>query len=544
MTDTAKKAKIRRKTPKVRGAHSAITTFFSGVFFLTLSNFLTKLCGLFLKVPLTNTLGDTGMAYFNLAYAVYKWFYMISTAGLPVAAAVLSAECATEKDPLLRSASLLRVRRTIVSMFCVVGAIGSLGMFFGAPLFAHLQGVERAATAIAATAPALFCICIASALRGYYQGLSELLPTSVAQVVEAGAKMGFGLIFAAYATHKGLPLPLIAAYAISGLGVGSLLGMLVMLVFLPLVSKRAGILPHTVAALNSKKERLVSRLWRIAVPVTLTASVLSLSDMLDSMTVIRRLVYGGMEHTEALRLYGNYTSLAVPMFNLPPILIYPVTTALIPLLTASYAKVKKAEFHAVSKTALSATMMIAMPCAAGMSALSEPILRLFFRADLAATGAPLLRVLALGIVFLSLLAMTNAILQATDHARLPLYAMLAGAAVKFVASYTLCAIPKIGIYGSPISTVLCYGVMAVCNLIFVIRKTGTVLSASACLKPAFVSLICALTAIFAYHFLLPRVFHTVATLASVSIAAAVYLAVLWGIGGLKELKFILTELRK
>ena len=139
-----------------KNGETCTNRFAQGVFFLTLSNLLTKLCGLFLKVPLTNTLGDTGMAYFNLAYAVYKWFYMISTAGLPVAAAVLTAQYRTEPDPLRRQAMLLRVRNVTLGAFCIMGGVGSLCMWVGAPLFARLQGVEDVAAPIAAVAPALF----------------------------------------------------------------------------------------------------------------------------------------------------------------------------------------------------------------------------------------------------------------------------------------------------------------------------------------------------------------------------------------------------
>ena len=145
--------------------------FAYGVFFLTVSNLLTKICGLFLKVPLTNTLGDTGMAYFNLAYAVYKWFYMISTAGLPVAAAILTAKYAAESDSISRAAILRRIRNVTLGAFVLLGLLGSLCMFFGAPLFAFLQGAQNAASSIAVIAPALLFICITSALRGWYQGL-------------------------------------------------------------------------------------------------------------------------------------------------------------------------------------------------------------------------------------------------------------------------------------------------------------------------------------------------------------------------------------
>ena len=64
----------------------------SSVLVYTLANILTKVIGVFFKIPMLSLLGDTGMGYFNTAYQVYVWFYMISTAGLPVAVSTLVAE--------------------------------------------------------------------------------------------------------------------------------------------------------------------------------------------------------------------------------------------------------------------------------------------------------------------------------------------------------------------------------------------------------------------------------------------------------------------
>lgn len=507
-----------------------------GVFFLTVSNVLTKLCGMFLKVPLTNALGDTGMAYFNLAYAVYKWFYMISTAGLPVAAAVLTARFAGEGD--IRCENLRRVRNVTLGAFCAVGIFGSLCMFFGAPLFASLQQVENAVASISAIAPALFCICIASALRGWYQGLGSLLPASIAQVAEACTKMVCGLCFGTYAISRGYPIYTVAAYAIFGLTAGCLLGMLVMLIALPVVHKK-----HRIP-LTSKQDRasgtdavscshLLHQLLRIAIPVTLSASVLSLCDMLDSMIVIRRLCGAGMAEDEALRLYGNYTALAVPMFNLPPILIYPVTTALIPVITAAFENKKEPDKRSrLVTTSISATAYIALPCAAGMSVMAEPLLRLLYRDDLAATGAPMLKILSIATFFLSMLAMTNAILQAADHARYPVYSICAGAVVKLISSWVLCGRPELGILGTPLSTVLCYTTMALCNLYFVVRATGISLPLFRALwKPALCSVLCAFTASAAFGLLYGRISEAIATLGAVVIGGITYLAAMIAVRG-------------
>ncbi len=498
--------------------------FFSGVFFLTLSNVLTKVCGLFLKVPLTHMLGDDGMGYFNLAYAVYKWFYMISTAGLPVAAAVMTARYAAETTEK-RGYLLRRMRNVTLGSFCAVGLAGSLCMWIGAPLFASLQKVDDASYAIAAIAPALFFICIASALRGWYQGLGTMLPASVSQVIEAVAKMGFGLLLGAYAIRRGKSLCVIAAYAISGLSIGSFLGMLVMLAAMLPVQRKHGVFKTERPRNTEPWTVLLGRLWRFALPVTFSASVMSLCDMLDSMIVIRRLSGCGVPPEQALRLFGNYTSLAVPMFNLPPILIYPVTTALIPIITAASGRKKDGnrKRDEMIRTALIVTSWIALPCTAGMSVLAKPLLSLLYREDLAATGAPLLQILAFAVYFLLMLAMTNAILQATDHARYPVYSMILGAVVKLVSSWILTGRSEIGILGTPISTVLCYAAMAMCNLYFVLKKTDVKLPLfSTVIYPAAASAFCAFSARACHRVLLGTMPDVLLTLLAVCIGAAVY----------------------
>ncbi len=526
------------RTGKERGERGLVL----GVIFLTVSNLLTKVCGLFLKVPLTNALGDTGMAYFNLAYAVYKWFYMISTAGLPVAAAVLTARYAQEPDREIRSAVLRRVRNVSLLAFLVLGTVGGLCMYFGAPVFAALQGAPDGTSSIAAIAPALFCICIASALRGWYQGLECQLPTAIAQVAEALGKMTCGLYLAAYALSRGYQISTAASYAAAGLSVGCLLGMAVMLISHPFVVRRYGIRGH-VSAVPVSWKTVLGQLWRIALPVTVSASVMSLCDMLDSMIVIRRMCTAGLDTQEALRLYGIYTALAVPMFNLPPILIYPLTTALIPVISA--VRDKREECQRVISGALSLTAIIAFPCSAGMCLMAEPILRLFYRADLAQTGAPLLAALAPAVLFLSMFAMCNAILQAIGAARYALYAILTGAAVKLVCVWFLVGNADIAIMGSPISTVLCYALMTVTALGFVMRKTAAVTGLFPMLwRPAAAALFCAVTARAGYRLLVCHMPDTVSTLLAILIAALTYLAALLALGGLRGDALALLSKRK
>ena len=66
--------------------------FFSGVAILTLATIVVKVIGLLYKIPMMKILGEEGMGYFNSAYEIYTFFYILATAGLPVAVSILISE--------------------------------------------------------------------------------------------------------------------------------------------------------------------------------------------------------------------------------------------------------------------------------------------------------------------------------------------------------------------------------------------------------------------------------------------------------------------
>ena len=101
-----------RENKRVRGTQ----TFLSGVLVLTAANLVSKVIGLIFKIPLTNMLGNEGMGYFNTAYQIYTWLYMVSTAGLPVALSMMVSARFARRD--LYSAK--RVYKVALLMFLML----------------------------------------------------------------------------------------------------------------------------------------------------------------------------------------------------------------------------------------------------------------------------------------------------------------------------------------------------------------------------------------------------------------------------------------
>ncbi len=453
-----------------RSGNKSRHIFFFGVLFLGSANVLVKIIGLLFKIPMSYALGDEGMGYFNSAYQIYTWLYMLSTAGLPVAVSILIAAARAKGDaPRVR-----RIFGVTKVTFVILGAAGTAAMMLFADGFAAAIGTPNAGPAIFAIAPTLFFICISSAMRGYFQGYRYMAPPAVSQVLEALGKLLIGVLLAFRAVRLGYSLPYIAAYAVAGLAVGEAAGMFYLMAAKWLYEKKNRFAVSSAAEVTpvASGTAVFGELLRIALPITAGASVMSLTGLLDLVLVQRRLQTIGYTVGAATAFYGNYTTLVVPMFNLPPALIYPLTTALTPALSAAVAAGNRVAAEKQTQTVMRLSSLIALPAALGMAVFSRPILSLFFRSDMVERAAPLLSCLAPAVFFLSLLTVTNAVLQANGMAARPMIAMLVGGAVKLVSSYVLLGIPAVGVAGVPLSTLLCYFFALAVNLSALARHVG------------------------------------------------------------------------
>ena len=175
-------------TKKTRGGSS----FLSGVVALTAANLFVKVVGLLLKIPLRGILTDEGMVFYNNAYDIYAFFFTVSTVGLPTAISMLISE----DRAIGNKREIKKIYKVAMLLFVIVGLVGTSVMFFGAPLFESAYKIDKSAYCIMAVAPTLFFICLASALRGYFQGYQYMVPTAVSEVIEALGKMALGLLFA------------------------------------------------------------------------------------------------------------------------------------------------------------------------------------------------------------------------------------------------------------------------------------------------------------------------------------------------------------
>ncbi|MBQ7337753.1 MAG: polysaccharide biosynthesis protein [Clostridia bacterium] len=479
-----RRADAHTKHSKNETAHSQGSavgkTFFSGVLVLTLSTVLVKIIGLFYKIPMLRYLGSVGMGYFNAAYEWYAMLCVITTAGLPIAVSMLiSKENSQQGTKAMRARAIRRIERLSMRIFLIFGLIGSVVLFFGAGFISDLIDSPMTVYALRAVAPTMFFSCVSASYRGYFQGFQNMKPTAISQLIEAVGKLVLGIAFAHLAKRAGMDEAHIAAFAMLGLSLGVAIACLYLAIY------RAR---YTIGATSSENvghdtrrpltvratSPLLRQLLTIAVPVTLSSSVLSLTKIVDMAMILRCLQEIGYTTEEANALYGIYTTMAVPIFNLVPALLTSVSLALIPTLSAQIS----VGDHQAQKDTVSAAMrltaLLSLPASLALALYSRPVLSLLFHPDMQdlASAAPMLSLLAVSVAFSGMITTTNATLQAFGQVRVPIVSMLFGSAVKLLSAYILISQPDINILGAPISTLLCNSVIVGINLQVLYRRTG------------------------------------------------------------------------
>ena len=487
-------------------------------------------------------LGDEGMGYFNTAYQIYTWLYMLSTAGLPVALSLMISEFNAGG----RHRDSRRIFRLTLLLFSSIGLLGTLAMVVFSKNIARFISAELAYLCITVIAPALFFVCVSSAVRGYFQGHRNMLPTAVSEIIEAVCKMGIGITLGLYAIGKGYPLYRVAAYAILGVTVGVALGAIFLAITAAISSKNRQIDLDELDRPSPQGERLsdgrlLKSFLKIAIPVMLSSSLLSMSSMLDTMIIIRRLKETGLAEAAAVALYGNYTAYCVTLFNLPPVLIYPIVNTLIPSVSAAKANGNREKVNLFVEKSLKLSALIALPCAAGLGVMSEPVLKLIFSSEESATmAAPLLSALAPSVFLIGTMAVTNAVLQASKKLSYSVFSMVCGALVKAALAYTL-PLVKIGeqylnMYAAPLSTIAFYLTITSLNVFFIVRETDIRIPVFKIFsRPLVATVFCAASAASSYALLIYAFgYQKIFTLVSIGIAAAVYGIMLILLGGVTK----------
>ena len=445
------------------GETSKKQTFLHGAALLALATAVVKVIGAFYKIPLKMIIGDQGYGYFITAYDIYSVLLMISTAGLPIAMSRMISQASS----LGHYGQVRRVYQTARYIFLTLGIVSTAVMMLFSKQLAAFQKQPDAQAAIFCLGPCALLMCVMATYRGFFQGQGNMRPTSNSQMLEAVVKLLVGLV-AAYAVMRYTNrIALAAGAAIFGVTVSCLISAVY------LKSKQA---PAYKELPGSDKQpwsygRTAKQLLAIAVPITIGSAGLQLLTVLETNLYMGQLLTaGGMSQNTADITKGIY-NMTQTVFNMPCAFMVPITTSVLPAITAQLTLRNDAGVRATEESAARITGLLSLPCAVGLVVLSRPVMSLLggYSGESLDLAGNLLSVLGINVFLYAIIQYTNVVLQSHGKPSIPVVNMLLGGTLKLAVVYLLVGNPNIGILGAPMGMLLCYGLIGAMNLIAISR---------------------------------------------------------------------------
>ena len=421
--------------------------FLQGAALLALATAAVKVIGALYKLPLNAIIGEKGFGYFYTAYDIYNVLLLISTAGLPVAVSkMISAASAMGHYNQVR-----RVYNTSRIIFLSLGLISSLLMTLFCRQLAVFQEQPDAWFAILCLGPCAFLVCLLSTYRGFFQGQSNMLPTSISQVLEAAIKLVVGILAAVVLLKITESVSLAAGGAILGVTTSCLISAFYLR---GKFTKEYRVLPQTGEKVTSYGET-AKQILAIAVPITIGTAGLQLLTVLEAKVYMAQLLASGMSQGEADTVKGIY-NMTQTIYNMPCSFIFPITISVIPALTAHLTTGNHAAVKSTEESTARITALIALPCSVGLALLAGPVTGLLggYEGENLALATQLMALLGICIFLHAVVLVTTSLLQAHNHAVVPVVNMLISGVARIIIVYILTGNPNIGLLGVPIGSIL------------------------------------------------------------------------------------------
>ncbi|HZK55588.1 MAG TPA: polysaccharide biosynthesis protein [Desulfosporosinus sp.] len=435
-------------------------TFVYGATILLGANLVNRVLGFVFQYLIMNNIGGEAYGLFNMVFPVYMLALVITTAGIPLAI----AKMVSEEVSLGRTGQAHGIFRLAFWILFTSGAVVSTSLYFVTPFLAHrIFPDPRVLTIFQICTPAIFIVSISSAFRGYFQGLQNMVPTAISQICEQFVRVAVGYTAAMRLLHAGVE------WAAAGLALGMLAGELVGL--LVIAVQYQFILP------KSKGERqevgystrhILAKLWNLAAPVTAGRLLATALAALDVLLIPKCLQLAGYGAREATTLFGQLGGAAFTLLTFPSVVTFALAAALVPAISEAASRRQLHVVRARSAEAIRLTILIGLPCLIILFYFALPLTSFFKSRDIAS----ILRVLALGGIFLYIQQTTTGILQGLGKVHLPVLHSIIAAIIRIPILVYLTSLPQWGLRGTALAYTVGYIVMAVLNIVSISRYTG------------------------------------------------------------------------
>lgn len=191
----------------------------------------------------------------------------------------------------------------------------------------------------------------------------------------------------------------------------------------------------------------------------MVAGLQNAGGLVDTINVKSRLLAAGFSKEESTRLFG-VLGFYNTLLNVPFALVTALSAAIFPKIIQAYTQKNRKELKAQMSYSFKITYLITIPAAVGLSMLSKDVYLMLFNTT---SGYELLKYGSVVLVFMSISAIQNIILQGINKVYLVLSTAFLSIMLKFIINYFLVAIKDINILGAIFASFFAFLVPVIIN---------------------------------------------------------------------------------
>jgi len=500
-------------------------SFVNAAIILTVAGFVARLFGFAYRIYLSNIIGAEGMGLFHLVFPVYAGIVLTITAGVSISVSRMVAEQQARGN----TSNLHRI--TVCGLLIVLsaGALISLFIFFNAGMLStRVLGDARTYRALLLMAPCIPAVVAAAALKGYFYGIQQVMPTAFSQVAEQVVKIGFIIIMAGKLAANDVGYA--CAVATLSTALGEIANLLVLTVIYKIKRKLA---PLEKRGKQFRKRHILSALLKASVPISANRLVMSILSAAELILIPARLASGGLEYKSSMEVFGRLTGMALPLITFPSLVTNSLATALVPAISESVSLKKYRLVNTRISKSIRITIILGIIFTALFINYPDQIGNLLYRRE---NIGEILYSLSYSCVFIYMQQTLAGVLNGLGKQALILRNTVIGSLMRIAA--VLFLVPVYGIRSYIWGLIASYLLTAVLDLSVIHKVTGLVFDLREWLfKPCLAGIAMVLTGKYIYYFFTIFKYSETITV-MLTIAAFVIISVLLmtftGVIGIKE----------
>ena len=408
---------------------------------LIIAGMITRLLGFINRIVVARLMGEEGVGLYMMAMPSLFLIITLTQIGLPIAISKRVAEANAMNDKH-------KIKQIITLSLLIIACtsiIFTTCMIVLAPFVSnYLLTDSRTLFPLLAISPVVPIIAITSVIKGYFQGMQNMKPQSIAIVIEQVIR-----ISAVYFLVS-LLLPYGVEFAATGAMISVVIGELASLLYLIYTFKRQKTVKvrHRFFSYLKGSKPIREQLFSIALPNTGSKLISSFAGFLEPILVSQSLAFAGVATKDATSQYGELTGYAMPLLFLPTFITNSLSIALVPSISEAEARNDTRLVHYRIHQAIRISFASGALATIIFVLFSVPILTYMYGSS---NASKYIILMAPFFLLLYIQAPLQSALFAMDLAKYAMWNSLIGSVVKFIVLILLASNKQIGIMGVAIA---------------------------------------------------------------------------------------------